>query len=157
MGFIPYHPIVNSALEWIVKNPVSLKETRQRAWYTVGPGLLTRICQMYGSKYFLIYPSYYFYHFIILVLNMMVIKVCLSRMGFNKTKFHRCKDTINLPDELNNPNDACSVLISSYNTSEKYMKECLDSIQAQKGLFSIEVVWINDGSNKENTKIIDNY
>ena len=48
MGFTPYHPIVNSAIEWIKRNPISTKQTMKRAWFTVGPGLLTRICQMYN-------------------------------------------------------------------------------------------------------------
>ena len=34
------------------------------------------------------------------------------------------------------------------------MKQCLDSIKQQSGLFNIELVWINDGSNRENTEIL---
>ena len=48
-----------------------------------------------------------------------------------------------------------SVLIASYNTPAEYVKECLDSIQIQKGLgeqFGIEIVWINDGSNEESSQ-----
>ena len=34
------------------------------------------------------------------------------------------------------------------------MKQCLDSIKQQSVLFNIELVWINDGSNRENTEIL---
>ena len=120
MGFIPYHPIVNSALEWIVRNPVSLKETRQRAWYTVGPGLLTRICQMYSFQNIKIYPSYYFLPFHYSGIKYDGHKKVYAYQEWGSTKQnYEIMNTINLPDELNNPNDACSVLISSYNTSEK--------------------------------------
>ena len=34
MGFTPFHPIVNSAIEWIKRNEISMARSRQRAWYT---------------------------------------------------------------------------------------------------------------------------
>ena len=63
MGFPPFHPIVNSAIEWIKRNEISMARSRQRAWYTVGPGLLTRICQLYGWGNIKIFPSHYFLPF----------------------------------------------------------------------------------------------
>ena len=62
-------------------------------------------------------------------------------MGFNKTNYD-VMNTISLPNELNKPQEGCSVLISSYNTSEKYIRECLDSIKHQEGLFNMEMVWL---------------
>ena len=63
-------------------------------------------------------------------------------------------NSISLPNELTNPRVCCSVLVSSYNTNADYMKQCLDSIKEQIGLFNIELVWINDGSSVENTEIL---
>ena len=61
MGFPPHHPIVQHCIKWIRQNPVSNALTRQRAWYNVGPGLLTRIVNDYSMhKEITIFPSYYF-------------------------------------------------------------------------------------------------
>jgi len=54
------------------------------------------------------------------------------------------------------PSQWVSVLIASYNTKPEYIRECLESIQNQKGKFGIEIVWINDGSEKENSVIQKN-
>jgi glycosyltransferase involved in cell wall biosynthesis len=46
-----------------------------------------------------------------------------------------------------------SVLISSYNTKIEFVVDCLESIQLQRNLVpKIEVVWINDGSDINNTE-----
>jgi len=55
----------------------------------------------------------------------------------------------------NNSKQWISILIASYNTPEEYLIACLDSIQSQKGDFNIELIWINDGSNEESTKILE--
>ena len=49
-----------------------------------------------------------------------------------------------------------SILIACYNTEPEYIRECLGSIKNQKGLFGIELVWINDGSKPEHSKIQEN-
>lgn len=46
-----------------------------------------------------------------------------------------------------------SVLIPCYNTKCEFIKECLKSLKEQIGNFGIELVWINDCSNEENTKV----
>jgi glycosyltransferase involved in cell wall biosynthesis len=46
-----------------------------------------------------------------------------------------------------------SVLIPCYNTKREYIEDCLKSIKEQIGNFGIELVWINDCSNEENTNI----
>ena len=47
-----------------------------------------------------------------------------------------------------------SILIASYNTKPLYIKECIDSIINQNGNFDIELVWINDGSDKDGTRLL---
>jgi glycosyltransferase involved in cell wall biosynthesis len=54
------------------------------------------------------------------------------------------------------PNTWISILISSYNTKNEYIKECLKSIEVQVGGFGIELVWINDGSTDENGLLLEN-
>ena len=61
MGFPPNHLIVKRCIKWIKENHVSQKLTNQRAWYNVGPGLLTRIVNDYQMiNEIKVFPSYYF-------------------------------------------------------------------------------------------------
>jgi glycosyltransferase involved in cell wall biosynthesis len=46
-------------------------------------------------------------------------------------------------------------LISSYNTEEEYIKDCLNSIVNQVGLIYIEIVWCNDGSDEEHSIMLE--
>jgi glycosyltransferase involved in cell wall biosynthesis len=50
--------------------------------------------------------------------------------------------------------NSVSILVSSYNTKAIYIKECLDSIKQQEGHFNMELVWINDGSDEINTRVL---
>ena len=72
MGFPPNHPLCREAVDWILTNPVSKKETGQRAWITVGPGLLTRLLQTNKYPEVKIFWSRK--------------SIRLSRMGFYKRK-----------------------------------------------------------------------
>jgi glycosyltransferase involved in cell wall biosynthesis len=66
-------------------------------------------------------------------------------------------DTMNsliLPQKYLKPVKSISILVSSYNTKLIYIKECLDSIKHQIGDFNIELVWINDGSDKLSTTLL---
>lgn len=47
-----------------------------------------------------------------------------------------------------------SILISSYDTKNKYINECLLSIEKQVGNFGVELVWIDDGSYELNSKML---
>ena len=46
-----------------------------------------------------------------------------------------------------------SVLIPCHNTKCEFIQECLKSLKEQIGNFGMELVWINDCSNEENTNI----
>jgi glycosyltransferase involved in cell wall biosynthesis len=48
-----------------------------------------------------------------------------------------------------------SILIASYNAKHVYIRECIDSIIHQRGNFSIELVWMNDGTDKPGTRILE--
>lgn len=155
MGFTPFHPIVNSAIEWIKRNEISMARSRQRAWYTVGPGLLTRICELYSWGNIKIFPSHYFlpFHYTGIKYEGHDKVYAYQEWGSTKQNYE-IMNTISLPSELTTPLVSCSVLVSSYNTNANYMKQCLDSIKQQIGLFNIELVWINDGSSRENSEIL---
>ena len=47
-----------------------------------------------------------------------------------------------------------SILIASYNTKLKYLYDCVKSIKEQTGNFGVELVWINDCSDENNSKIL---
>jgi glycosyltransferase involved in cell wall biosynthesis len=47
-----------------------------------------------------------------------------------------------------------SILIASYNTKLKYLYDCVKSIKEQNGNFGVELVWINDCSDENNSKIL---
>ena len=51
----------------------------------------------------------------------------------------------------NNPSVWVSLLIPCYNTKKEYLIDCINSIKEQIGNFGIELIWINDYSNDENT------
>jgi glycosyltransferase involved in cell wall biosynthesis len=55
-----------------------------------------------------------------------------------------------------NPTHNISILVASYNTKPEFIYECLDSITNQIGHFSIELVWIDDGSTEKNSQLLDN-
>lgn len=159
MGFPPKHPLVKQAIEWIKANPVSIRETGKLAWLTVGPMLLTK---MYNSqetfkKEMTIFPSFTF---------LPIHCTGLEYKGHGKIyAFQEWGSTKQNYDVMNNislplqflhppPEQSVSVLVSSYNTKAIYIKECIDSIKHQEGYFNIELVWINDGSNELNTRIL---
>ena len=64
-------------------------------------------------------------------------------------------DPLNLPSQNM---QWISLLISSYNTPENYLKVCFHSILSQKKIginFAIEIVIVNDGSNPYNTELLE--
>lgn len=156
MGFPKGHLLCRAAIDYILQHPVSFRETGNRAWMNVGPGLLTRMLSSNLYPEFKVLPSYTF-----LPIHYTGVKYeghervyAYQEWGSTKQNY----DTMNsleLPKELIEPDEWVSILIPSYNTKICYIKECLDSIKSQIGHFGIELVWINDGSNELNTKILE--
>lgn len=155
MGFPPKHPLVKEAIEWIKNNCVNYHTTGLMAWQSVGPGLLTR---MYNSgKYndMTIFPSYTF-----LPIHCTGAEYkghgkiyAYQEWGSTKRNYEQM-NAMSLPIQFESPNIYVSVLVSSLNTKASYLHECLQSIKAQEGLFHMELVWINDGSDKIHTAIL---
>lgn len=150
MGFPPKHQLVKDAIDLIKKNPVHTN----MAWITVGPGLLTHLYDTGKYADLKIFPSFYF---------LPIHNTDIEYHGHGKVYSHQLWGSTNfgifdksgsVPKQLLPGEDSVSVLVSSYNTKAKYIKECLDSIKNQIGNTNIELVWINDGSNELNTTLL---
>ena len=155
MGFIPKYSMCRDIIEWIKYSDEAQTLIRDtRAWYSVGPALLTKILDTGKYSDFTVYPSHCF-----LPIHFTGPKYEGHKKVYGYQEWGTAKqsyDTMNsvvLPQELLTPpkNKWYSVLITSYNTNRQYVRECLDSIKNQIGYFGIEIVWIDDGSTEENS------
>jgi GT2 family glycosyltransferase len=157
MGFPKEHPLVEKAIEWILNNEVSQNKSSMFAWQSVGPGLLTRMYNTGEFNDLHIFPSYYFLpiHYTGIEYTGHQKVYAYQEWGSTKKNYDIMND-MDLPEQFRSPPNekSVSVLVSSFNTSALYIKECLDSIKSQKGYFNIEVVWINDGSDDLHTKLL---
>lgn len=160
MGFPPGSPLVGEAINWILNNEVSMKKTDSMAWLTVGPGLLTRMYNTGLFKNLHIFPSYTFLPIHLTGKQYYGHGKIYAFQAWGSTNdSYDTMNSIQLPSQFKNPEKelGVSILISSYNTKGNYIKECLDSIKHQVGLFNIEVVWINDGSDELSTNLLKIY
>jgi len=157
MGFVPQHPLVFDILKWISTSDEATKLIREtRAWYSVGPGLLTNMLNTGKYTDFFVFPSHLFLpiHFTGGDEYTGHKKVYGYQEWGTAKQSYDTMNSITLPECLKNPSPEnwYSVVISSYNTEPKYIRECLESIKAQVGYFGIEVVWVDDGSSQENAQ-----
>ena len=161
MGFPINHPLVKAAINWIKNNKVTQKAGLM-AWQSVGPGLLTRMYNTGNFKDLYIFPSYTFLPIHLTGIEYKGHGKIYAYQAWGSTKqSYDNMNSIELPPQFNKPSRSVSILVSSLNTKTIFIKECLDSIKNQEGLFNIELVWINDGSDKLNTlllkKCLDNF
>jgi GT2 family glycosyltransferase len=153
MGFIPKHPLCYDIIQWIKHSPDAAKLIQEtRAWYSVGPGLLTNMLDTGKYTDFVVFPSHCFLpvHFTGPSYNGHKKVYAYQEWGTAKQNYD-IMNTISLPGELLSPSVWYSVFITSYNTPYQFISECLESIKRQEGYFGIEVVWIDDGSTDENS------
>jgi len=194
MGFVPRHPLCKDILLHILNDPTieAIMETT-KAWYVVGPALLTRFLETGKYPSVFKYPSYIFnprhftgdtyrghrkvfgYHLWGTTnlsydsMNSFVLPADLTfpsallRAPFGRSTEYKgilTESTADLSEErpkgahmntdppsLLDP-ECYSVMVWSYNTERRYIRDCLDSIANQIGYFGIELVWINNGSNE---------
>ena len=157
MGFPEKHPLVKTAITWIINNEVSQSKANLMAWQSVGPGLLTRMYNTNRFKDLHIFPSYTFLPVHLTGFEYTGHGKIYAFQAWGSTK--QSYDTMNslqLPEQFLKPTKSVSILVSSYNTKIIYIQECLKSIKGQIGNFNIELVWINDGSNELNTVLLKN-
>ena len=157
MGFPPKHPLVGMAIEWMKANCVNVQITMKRAWQTVGPGLLTRMYNTGNFKEMTIFPSHYFLPIHLTGKEYKGHSKIYAFQEWGSTKqSYEIMNSKSLPKQFLQPpkENSVSILVSSYNTKAKYIQECLNSVKHQEGLFNMEVVWINDGSDVIHTAIL---
>lgn len=160
MGFPPNHTIPKKAIQWIKNSDITLSEEVEKekqenpnkktkiAWYTVGPGLLTRIVEENKLKNEIyIFPSYLFLpvHYTGLMYEGHSKIYAHQEWGSTKDSYDKINNVI-IPECLKDPKMGVSILIPVYNTKASYIKECFDSIKNQIGLLFFEIVIVNDGS-----------
>lgn len=156
MGFIPKHPLCSDIIQWILSSESNKLITETRAWFSVGPGLLSKMLETGKYPDFSIYPSYCFLpiHFTEGKGYEGHKKVYgYQEWGTAKDNYDTMNSVV-LPKEFTQPDEWVSILVASYNTNKTYVKECLDSIKCQNGYFGIELIWIDDGSTNENTEVL---
>jgi len=156
MGFVPGHPLCCDIIDMLKSGKLDRKIAEYRAWYSVGPALLTECLDTGKYPNFAVFPSYCF-----LPIHFTGPKYEGHRKVYGYQEWGTAKqsyDTMNqvvLPNELKEPSLWVSVLVSSYNTPLHFLRECLDSIAGQTGHFGIELVWINDGSTRSYTEVLE--
>jgi mannosyltransferase OCH1-like enzyme len=158
MGFIPKYSLCLDIINWINSNESTYVILNNRAWYSVGPALLTKMLETGKYTDFSVFPSHYFLPVHFTGSNYEGHKKVYGYQEWGTAK--NSYDTMNnivLPKELLPPpiDNWVSILITSYNTIGFFINECLTSIKNQTGYFGIELVWINDGSNDESTYILE--
>jgi len=156
MGFIPRHPLCKAIIEEIQKMTMT-DLTKYRAWYSVGPALLTKMLNTGKFPDFSVFPSYMFLpvHFTEKQGYLGHKKVYAYQEWSTAKNNYSLIHTIELPFILREPVEWVSVLISSFNTDFHYISECLASIRNQSGHFGMEIVWINDGSDEKHTALLE--
>jgi GT2 family glycosyltransferase len=155
MGYYPQHPICRFAVEWILQNKTIIENPTLRAWQTVGPGLLTRAFAEVKNNDLVIFPSFFFLPIHHTGLRYQGHKRVYGYQEWGSTKKnYDIMNQLSLPEILTRHEREVSILISSYNTKQIYIRECLESILNQTGDFSIEIIWVNDGSNDVHTDFL---
>lgn len=170
MGFIPKHPLIRDILDYLNTPELLDQISLYKAWYSVGPGLFTRMLDT--KKYnnmITIFPSYMFLpiHFTGHIYKGYKKVYAYQEWSNTKMNYENLSQIdYEIPEEyspnyistLEEKNRMISILIPSYNTPRDFLVQCLQSIRNQiynKDPIGFELVWINDGSTEEYTKILE--
>lgn len=166
MGFYPKHPLCRDIINWIKSNDSSEWIQKYPAWFSVGPGVLTRFLDSGKYSDFSVFPSHVFLpiHF-----------EGAPYIGHKKIYAHQFWGTnyqlydsnyfsqdslFQLHETLKPPEKWISlVLVTSYNDNINKIKELLDSVKYQRGRFNIEIVWLDTTSieYKEIKVVLDSF
>jgi len=156
MAFPKEYQLCRDILVHIYNNKISRKDTGKPAWINTGPLLLTNFLNKKKYEDFTTLPSYFFLPRHGTGLQYMGHSKVYAYQEWGSTKQnYNIMNNIELNEIYKDPKQWISVLVSSYNTNHKYIVECLESIKRQDGHFGIEIVWINDGSNELNTRLLE--
>ena len=155
MGFEKNHKLCKDILNWIESSESDKYINHFKAWYSVGPACLTRFLDTGNYPDFMVFPSYFFlpHHFTGIKYEGHK-KVYAHQEWCNTDNKYGIIDDIKLPNDLKEPKEWVSILISSYNTDQLHLKDCFESIKNQIGHFGIELIVINDGSNEKYSEVL---
>lgn len=157
MGFIPNHNLCRDIINWISEPSLSESIIREKkAWISVGPLRLTEFLDTGNYPDFSVFPSYT----VLPIHHTGLIydghrKVYAHQVWASSNQSYDTIDTVELPHHLLLPKQWVSIIVTSYDTKEEYLRNCLDSIRDQNGYFGIELVWVNDGSSLNCTKVLE--
>jgi len=157
MGFVPNHSILRDMIDYIKSGILDKDIPTNRAWQTVGPVLLTNFINTGKYPEFTVFPSHCFLpiHFTGVKYNGHK-KVYAHQYWGSAFQNHSTLSSVEIPQELiQDKIEWVSVLITSYNTNIVFIRECLQSIRNQNGRFGIELVWIDDGSDKAQIELLE--
>lgn len=166
LGFYPKHPLCRDIIDWIKSDDSTTFIQNYRAWYSVGPGVLTRFLNSGNYPDFSVFPSHVFLpvHF-----------EGDPYVGHKKIYAHQYWGTnyelydsdyfsqdslFELPESLKTPEKWVSLfLYTDENSDVSKIKECLDSIKYQRGRFCIEVLWMDFRSieSRENKQLLESF
>lgn len=145
---------LNTMIKVIEGNELKEEKIKMKAWQSIGPLLISKIYSQINDndkKNIHILPD--FFYFPIKSDGTFYTGHC-NVLGV-KIKDYKSFDKYIPPYCLEEPTVKLSLVIPSFNTNVKYVKECLDSIKQQFGKFIIELIWINDGSSEINSKVLE--
>ena len=154
MAFPPKHPLPKMAIEWIKNNEISVLKSKKELDYCWTRTTYTFIL-VTEMEDITILPSYYF---------LPIHASGCTYVGHDKVyanqEWGSTKDTydkmnsIGLPDIIKKPKISVSILIPCYNINANFFKQTLESIINQQCPLFINLVCINDGSNKLCTMLL---
>ena len=146
MGFFPKHPLCRDIIDWIKSDESSQLIRDFKAWFSVGPGVLTRFLQTGKYPDFSVFPSHVFLpvHFeggdYVGHKKVYAHQYWGTNYQLYDSAYFSQKDILELPPSLKCPERWVSlILFSSGETPLSKIKECLDSVKCQRGHFGIEV------------------
>ena len=166
MGFYPKHPLCRDIIEWIKSNHSNDFITNYPAWYSVGPGVLTRFLETGNYKDFSVFPSHVFLplHFsgdpYIGHKKVYAHQYWGTNYQLYNSEYFSQDSILELPENLKIPDLWISILfIIPENMDLNKIKEFLHCIKNQRGRFNIEIVCLDFclTDYKENKHLLDSF
>jgi hypothetical protein len=155
VGFYPGHPALKRMIDRIFAGELDDRIQNYRAWYAVGPVLLTDTLN--EQKYeFAVYPSHTFLPVHFTGTTYEGHKRVYAYQAWSSTNSKNAVlHTMELPKEMQPPETVVSVVVLIRPDTVPHLQTCLESIRAQMGLFSIDVICILDGEEPPHATSID--
>ena len=153
VGFIPGHPALKHMIDRIHSGDLDDRIQNYKAWYAVGPVLLTDTLNTGQFKNIAIYPSHTFLPIHFTGLAYEGHKKVYAYQAWSSTNAKNGSlHTLSLPEEMLPSNVTISVVVLIDQTNKDFLLRCLNSIRAQIGRFCIEIVCVADSVDSADIK-----